>query len=426
MADFGLEISIDGKPVGSDGFASAMMTAMRKNVLGQMAARLSGLVCSEHGGTPTVEWSDRDHLTINACCQDMLERAQAASGATQESGETDMSNVTLVAAEEHSIAPLAFLSHSGLDKERFITPLESALRARGIRTWYDDRDLLAGQNLVDRIFDQGLGISDVVVVILSKNTEHSAWVHKELTTAVVSQISGQLRAIIPVLLDDVAPPVSLRDTKHIRASADQVESVANQIRDAIFGVGPAPVAPQPAYAGIPVHRLPSLEAEDERILAIAADLYLRPGYCHPYVSVHQIVQAAAAMDMSQEVVIESLGALEQAHYFEELKFYIGSGNVPHLAKFSDWGFTRFLIAYRPREYRRAKKAIVAALVNGASDLDTMAAELDVHQAIAQLVLRDIESAGYAKVLWHLGGAAIRINPTLPRLLRQLEADSKDP
>jgi len=127
---------------------------------------------------------------------------------------------------------------------------------------------------------------------------------------------------------------------------------------------------------------------------------------------------------ARAIVVESLSALEQSHYFEELKFYIGSGTVPHYAKFSDWGFARFLNAYRPREYRRAKTAIVAALVSGAHDLDSMAADLKIHLAIAHLVVREIESAGYAQIAWHLGGAAIRINPTLTRLLRQLEADSK--
>ena len=71
--------------------------------------------------------------------------------------------------------------------------------------------------MVDGIFEQGLGNSDVVVVVLSEHSIRSDWVRAEMETAVVLRIRGRCR-ILPVLLDGVDVPVALLTAYHVRIS----------------------------------------------------------------------------------------------------------------------------------------------------------------------------------------------------------------
>ena len=59
--------------------------------------------------------------------------------------------------------PLAFLCHGSNDNERFVFAFDAALRRRGIRTWFDQREVCLGDYLIDRIFDKSLDPSDYVV-----------------------------------------------------------------------------------------------------------------------------------------------------------------------------------------------------------------------------------------------------------------------
>ena len=107
--------------------------------------------------------------------------------------------------------PRVFISHNTADKERFVNGLAERLRDAGVEVWYDKWELLPGDSLVDLIFNEGLGHSDVVIAVLSSNSIESNWVRKELNVATIKTIWGQCK-IIPVVLDGVPVPESLIDT----------------------------------------------------------------------------------------------------------------------------------------------------------------------------------------------------------------------
>ena len=107
------------------------------------------------------------------------------------------------------------MSHSTEDKERFVDGLTERLREAGVDVWYDTLELLPSQDLVDRIFNQGMAQTDVYIPVLSNNSIKSNWVRAELHTAVVMWIEGQCR-ILPIVLDDVAVPKSLLRAVHVK------------------------------------------------------------------------------------------------------------------------------------------------------------------------------------------------------------------
>ena len=59
-----------------------------------------------------------------------------------------------------------FVSHASEDKAGFVEPLVEALASRGIRVWYDSREITLGDDFRKKI-DEGLAQSRYAVVVVS-------------------------------------------------------------------------------------------------------------------------------------------------------------------------------------------------------------------------------------------------------------------
>jgi hypothetical protein len=248
-------------------------------------------------------------------------------------------------------------------------------------------------------------------------------VQKELTTAIVSRIANQVKAVMPVLLDGIEPPVALRDTAHIRADEVSVEAAADAIRDAIFRREPAPVAPQPAYAGIPVHRLPGLAADDERVLGVAADLHLAAARWHPAVGTEDIIARTHALGMSDELVLESLEVLEHNGYLER-KWELGNQS-PYAIELSQFALTMFLRTARPREYRHARRAIVADIVNGQHHFNVISSARAISEPLGIAILEELERSALLDYKMYSEGTFITPTAMLKRFLQDLEREDTE-
>jgi hypothetical protein len=338
-------------------------------------------------------------------------------------GEQIATNEDVIVPADGS-RPKVFLSHATADKERFVNALDVALRARGMEVWLDERDLIPGRNLVDEIFTHGISKSDVFVVVLSDSSINRPWVHEELSVAVVQRIDGAVKVIIPVVLDGVTPPASLSATVQIRVrDIMDVEGVANRIGGAVFGVVPAPVAAAPAYAGIPVHRLSGLEPDDERIFAFACESLLANPMSYPYVQLHDVASRAEALGMPRELIVESIAVLAQHGMFSDVRHYGEDGQIPSAAKVPTYSFERYLLAYRPSEYRDEKLRIISAIVNDdASYSRGISQQLGIHEYIVDHVFEQLESAGHVMASHSMDGIHIRANATLRRVMRDMEGE----
>lgn len=89
-----------------------------------------------------------------------------------------------------------FISHATEDKEAIAHPLAEALRARGLRVWYDDFSLRLGDGLRQSI-DRGLARSRFGVVILSGYFFEKHWPGQELTGLATREVNGE-KVILPV------------------------------------------------------------------------------------------------------------------------------------------------------------------------------------------------------------------------------------
>jgi len=89
-----------------------------------------------------------------------------------------------------------FISHASEDKDAIATPLAAALRAKGLRVWYDDFSLKLGDSLRQSI-DRGLARSRFGVVVLSGHFFQKHWPQQELNGLATREVNGQ-KVILPV------------------------------------------------------------------------------------------------------------------------------------------------------------------------------------------------------------------------------------
>ena len=115
---------------------------------------------------------------------------------------------------------LAFLSHAREDAN-FVRDLSSRLLQDGVLAWFDEKDLLPGDDWKQKI-DDAIERSDFVLVFLSSvSVAKTGYFQRELKYALDQhQLRPEgSRYIIPIIIDDCEAPRSLREIHWLRADA---------------------------------------------------------------------------------------------------------------------------------------------------------------------------------------------------------------
>jgi len=114
--------------------------------------------------------------------------------------------------QRHKVAKderIAFLSHSSADKT-FVRQLAADLTANGISVWLDEQRIRVGDSIPEKIA-QGLAESDYFLIGMSQKSSESAWVQKELNSALMSEVQRRKVHILPLKLDDSPMPAIIAD-----------------------------------------------------------------------------------------------------------------------------------------------------------------------------------------------------------------------
>lgn len=112
-------------------------------------------------------------------------------------------------SEYHS----CFISYSSHD-QRFAARLYDDLRAVGVRGWLDSHDMKVGQSLHEQIH-RAIQVHDKVLLILSKASIESEWVHVEIENALKREKARNQTILFPVRLDDAV----------LEASSSQIQQI---------------------------------------------------------------------------------------------------------------------------------------------------------------------------------------------------------
>ncbi|ANZ35827.1 hypothetical protein BBK82_06745 [Lentzea guizhouensis] len=130
-----------------------------------------------------------------------------------------------------------FISHASEDKDAVVRPLAHALRAKGLRVWYDEFELRIGDSLRRKI-DEGIAHSRFGVVVLSPSFLTKGWTTYELDGLITrGNAAGGGQVVLPVLHgltigDLLRHSPSLAD----RVARDTAVTPVDVIADEIFEV----------------------------------------------------------------------------------------------------------------------------------------------------------------------------------------------
>jgi hypothetical protein len=261
--------------------------------------------------------------------------------------------------------PKVFVSHASEDKERFVLDFSTKLRAKGIDAWLDRWEILPGDSLIDKIFEEGIKNAQAVIVIVSKYSVDKKWVREELNAAVVKKING-ISKLIPVVIDDCEVPEALQsivwekvnDISNYDAEFDRIVKAIFEHREK------PPVGQLPAYTQTVIDIVTGLEKVDSIILKLACESAIEQG--HRYViDVELIIEKAKALDIPKGEVLESLTLLGEKYYIEP--HFVMGGDFPFFSfNVSTYGFDEYARVYI-KDYDSIAKSVALQIVNYDND-----------------------------------------------------------
>jgi TIR domain len=313
--------------------------------------------------------------------------------------------------------PEVFLSHAGEDNDRFARGFAKRLQEKGFRVWFDEWELLPGDSLVDKIFEEGLKSAEAMVVVVSANSVDKPWVREELNAGFVKRIEGKCK-LIPVIIDDVEMPEALKPTVHQRIhDLQNYEVELDRVARAIRGDRncPEPGA-VPAYARTVA--LPGLYSTDTRVLQIAGDIALEQD--HRMIDSLAVLERCAVDGITEEAFLESLQVLEEHGYIEVARTF-GAG-ISGMSAFTVTlaGLEEYASAFVP-QYDDLAQRVIAELVNAPDQVTdgAIGRAIDAPRLLVEHILDMLDARGLVKLTKLTGPSTpvFSVSPQLGRLLQ---------
>lgn len=311
------------------------------------------------------------------------------------------------------MAPKVFVSHASEDKERFVLAFATALRQLGVDAWLDKWEMLPGDSLVDKIFEEGIKDASAVIVVLSKFSVEKPWVREELNAAFVKRINTGSK-LIPVVIDDCEVPEALSSTLWQRIDdLSSYEASLDRIVAAIFGsIDKPPIGQQPQYTKSLFASIGGLNKMDSLVLKLACEEALKNG--NSFIDSKAYLVDDIPLVPNSELA-DSLEVLDQ-HGYVKLTRTIGGGL--HYFQVTVYGFEKFARAYI-QDYDKTITAVVSAIVNKEIlSNDALEQELAKPRMLIDHILDVLESSRHISQSKLIGGLQriYNVSPTLKRAL----------
>jgi hypothetical protein len=240
-------------------------------------------------------------------------------------------------------SPKVFVSYATEDKERFVEAFAIKLRANGIDAWFDKWEIMPGDSLVDKIFEEGIKAADIFIIILSEASVQKPWVREELNTSVVNRIIRKTK-IIPIVIDNCDIPESLRSIRHVKiANLRDYDEDLREVISSIFNLTNKPsLGEPPKYVRLEIDSMPGLSKIDTEIFKIACEITIETGDFWVRTNIFQ--NRVRELDISDRDVEDSIYILEDRMLIEAK--WLQNGFVP-LFKITTHGFENYGKFYLP-------------------------------------------------------------------------------
>ncbi len=301
--------------------------------------------------------------------------------------------------------PKVFVSHASEDKDRFVTKFATRLRENGIDAWLDKWEMLPGDSLIDKIFEEGLKEADAVIIVLSNYSVDKPWVREELNASIVSKLSKGTK-IIPIVLDNCTVPEALKAT--LWESIDNVGSYDNsfnRILSSILGVTDKPaLGALPSFTSSYYSEIGGLAKIDNLVLKEACDFLINKDDGYTHFNPDEVFGDESKLGFSKNEIEDSIEILDEHTYFNVTR-YIGGGSTSYNCGISvtSYGFNKYAEAYI-ENYNTIIENVVSAIVNeNITNSTDIISKLGVPSVTINHILKVLESNGSIKMSEYLGG-----------------------
>jgi hypothetical protein len=316
--------------------------------------------------------------------------------------------------------PKVFVSHASEDKERFVLGFATKLRAKGIDAWLDKWEILPGDSLIDKLFEEGIKNAQAVIVVVSNFSVNKPWVREELNAATVKRINGKSK-LIPVVIDDCQAPEALqstvwekvKDLNNYDAELERIVSAIYEYREK------PPLGSPPAYSQTIVDLIPGLTNVDSLVFKLACEDSIKNS--HEFIGgVDGLFEKAKAVDIPAEEFYESLEILNSRAYIKGGKVHDGTNRIRHF-RITSWGFEQYARAY-VEDYDKVIESVGLQIVNLRQNRTIeIAAKLSQPLMLVNHIVGSFEGRGWVRVIKETGGDFNRhiyeVSPELKRILR---------
>jgi len=313
--------------------------------------------------------------------------------------------------------PKAFISHASEDKGRFVFGFAAKLREKGIDAWLDKWELLPGDSLVEKIFEEGIKNANAFIVILSSNSVNKPWVREELDAGMIKKIEKTCR-LIPVVIDDCEIPTTLKHLLWVKVhNLVDYNNEILQIANTIFGIiDRPPLGSAPKHTAIAiVDYLPALTKTDNVVFGSLGRHYLQENI--KLLCSEPIYKELRAIDLTDDEINESLEILAGRGYIKLEREIGGSdefGAIELYTSALDIFFRNELPGYNDMIVNLASKVVN----EGMKTNDALQNATGVTPAVVNHVLDLFEQRGLVDLAKTIGATHIvSVSPALKRMLR---------
>jgi len=124
-----------------------------------------------------------------------------------------------------------FVCHATEDKPS-ARRIAAYVRQTGVDVWLDEWEIKVGDSIVEKI-NSGISSATHLLLLLSATSVQKSWVRRELSSALMRQLSGNSVRVLPVLLDACEVPTLLSDIRYADLR-NHDDAAYEQIVHAIF------------------------------------------------------------------------------------------------------------------------------------------------------------------------------------------------
>lgn len=309
--------------------------------------------------------------------------------------------------------PKAFISHASEDKDRFVLSFAEKLRANGIDVWLDKWEMLPGDSLVDKIFEEGIKEADIFIIVLSSKSVSKPWVREELNAGIVKRISNSCK-IVPILIDDCDVPECLKSTLWQKISdLDNYEDELKIIINSIFGIVEKPALGEPPkHVTTKIDIIPGLTKADSIVFSLACQLAIDKG--SEYIDTSAIRDDVLTMGITDEEFHDSLVILDEQFYIKATK--VMSRQIP-IFQITTSGFDQY-VKSQFDDYENMVAQVCLKILNEQKKLNTEIAEqTGFPLRIVDHIFETLESKGLIKQIKTMGplNQIVSVSPQLKRM-----------